>query len=147
FSPLAGDLDKDKKVNYGVAPMPTKEDGGTPQTFGVTDYLMSFKKAGNQDAIKAFYELYYQKDQVNEFIKAEGFLPVTKSGVETFASDPKLKVYLDTLPNIHLTPTDDPTWDTVKLAVQQNLGTAVGPNGDPKSVLDDLQKAAEKNGK
>jgi len=146
FSPLAGTLDKAKKVDYGVAPMPTKEAGGTPQTFGVTDYLMAFKKDGNQDAIKAFYELYYQKDQVNEFIKAEGFLPVTKSGVAVFASDAKLKVYLDTLPNIHLTPTDDPTWDKVKLAVQQNLGAGVGASGDPKAVLDELQKAAESGG-
>jgi len=144
FSPLAGALDKDKKVNYGVAPMPTKEAGATPQTFGVTDYLMSFKKAGNQDAIKAFYDLYYEKNQVNEFIKAEGFLPVTKSGVAVFASDTKLKVYLDTLPNIHLTPTDDPAWDKVKLAVQQNLGAAVSANGDPKAVLGNLQKTAEK---
>lgn len=146
FSPLAGALDTDKKVNYGVAPMPTKEEGGTPQTFGVTDYLMSFKKAGNLDAIKAFYELYYQKDQVNQFIKDEGFLPVTKSGLAVFASDVKLKVYLDTLPNIHLTPTDDPTWDKVKLAVQQNLGAGVGANGDPKAVLAALQKTAESGG-
>ena len=78
--PLAGDLDKDKKVDYGVAPMPTK-DGGEPQTFGVTDYLMAFKKPGNQEAVKAFYDLYYQQDQVNTFIKAEGFLPVTKTGL------------------------------------------------------------------
>jgi multiple sugar transport system substrate-binding protein len=146
FSPLAGALDTDKKVNYGVAPMPTKEAGGTPQTFGVTDYLMSFKKPGNQDAIKAFYDLYYQTDQVNTFIKDEGFLPVTKSGLVVFASDPKLKVYLDTLPNVHLTPTDDPTWDKVKLAVQQNLGAGVGANGDPKAVLDSLQKTAESGG-
>ncbi|WP_411282600.1 extracellular solute-binding protein [Lapillicoccus sp.] len=146
FSPLAGALDEDKKVNYAVAPMPTKEAGGTPQTFGVTDYLMAFKKPGNQDAIKAFYELYYQKDQVNEFIKAEGFLPVTKSGIEAFKADDKLKVYLDTLPNVHLTPTDDPTWDKVKLAVQQNLGAAVGDAGDPKTVLDALQKTAENGG-
>jgi multiple sugar transport system substrate-binding protein len=146
FSPLAGALDTDKKVNYGVAPMPTKETGGTPQTFGVTDYLMAFKKSGNQEAIKAFYELYYQKDQVNEFIKAENFLPVTKSGLVVFASDTKLKVYLDTLPNIHLTPTDDPTWDKVKLAVQQNLGAGVGASGDPKAVLDKLQKTAENGG-
>jgi multiple sugar transport system substrate-binding protein len=146
FSPLAGDLDTEKKVSYGVAPMPTKEAGGTPQTFGVTDYLMSFKKPGNQEAIKAFYDLYYQKDQVNGFIKAENFLPVTKSGLAAFASDAKLKVYLDTLPNIHLTPTDDPTWDKVKLAVQQNLGAGVGANGDPKAVLDDLQKTAENGG-
>ena len=48
FSPLAADLDKDKKVNYGVAPMPTKA-AAQPQTFGVTDYLMAFKKPGNQD--------------------------------------------------------------------------------------------------
>jgi len=146
FSPLAGALDTDKKVNYGVAPMPTKEVGGTPQTFGVTDYLMSFKKAGNQDAVKAFYALYYQTDQVNQFIKAEGFLPVTKTGLKIFASDPKLQVYLDTLPNIHLTPTDDPTWDKVKLAVQQNLGAGVGAHGNSQSVLSALQKTAENGG-
>ncbi|WP_457253488.1 extracellular solute-binding protein [Pedococcus sp. P5_B7] len=144
FSPLAATLDKDAKVDYGVVPMPTKADGGTPQTFGVTDYLMAFKKKGNQDAVKAFYDLYYQKDQVNQFIKAEGFLPVTKSGIQEFSSDPKLKTYLDTLPNAHLTPTDDPTWDKVKLAVQQNLGTAM--TGDPKAVLDKLQQSAEAGG-
>jgi multiple sugar transport system substrate-binding protein len=143
FSPLAADLDKDKKVSYGVAPMPV-QGGGQPQTFGVTDYLMAFKKPGNQEAVKAFYDLYYQKDQVNTFIKSEGFLPVTKTGLQTFASDPKLKVYLETLPNIHLTPTDDPTWDKVKLAVQQNIGAGI--NGDPKATLDSLQKTAENAG-
>ena len=143
FSPLAADLDKDKKVSYGVAPMPTKA-GGQPQTFGVTDYLMAFKKPGNQEAVKAFYDLYYQKDQVNAFIKSEGFLPVTKTGLQAFSSDPKLKVYLETLPNIHLTPTDDPTWDKVKLAVQQNIGAGI--TGDPKATLDSLQKTAENGG-
>ena len=77
--PLAADLDKDKKVDYGVAPLPTS-DGDRGKTYGVTDYLMAFKKPGNEDAVKAFYDLYYQPDQVNTFIKAEGFLPVTKSG-------------------------------------------------------------------
>jgi len=145
FSPLAATLDQAGKVDYGVAPMPTS-DGGTPQTFGVTDYLMAFKKPGNAEAVKAFYDLYYQPDQVNTFIKAEGFLPVTKSGLQKFADDPKLKVYLETLPNVHLTPTDDPTWDKVKLAVQQNIGKAVEPDGNPKAVLDSLQKLAENGG-
>jgi len=140
FSPLAGQLDKAGMVQYGVAPMPTQ--ASQPQTFGVTDYLMAFKKPGNQEAVKAFYDLYYQKDQVNAFIKAEGFLPVTRSGLDFFKDDAKLKVYLDTLPNAHLTPTDDPTWDKVKLAVQQNLGAAVSPGGDPKKVLDTLQEQA-----
>ena len=143
FSPLAAELDKDKKVDYAVAPFPTK-DGSESKTLGVTDYLMAFKKPGNEKAVKAFYDLYYQPDQVNTFIKAEGFLPVTKSGVQQFQSDPKLKVYLDTLPNAKLTPTDDPTWDKVKLAVQQNLGGAM--NGSPKATLDVLQKTAENGG-
>ena len=54
--------------------------------------------------------------------KVEGFLPVTKTGLDYFKKNDKLKVYLDTLPNVKLTPTDDPTWDRVKLAVQQNIG-------------------------
>lgn len=142
FSPLAATLDKDAKVNYATAPMPTKA-GGAPATYGVTDYLMAFKKPGNQDAVKAFYDLYYSPDQVNTFIKAEGFLPVTQSGIKYFASDAKLSTYLQTLPAAKLTPTDDPNWDRVKLAVQQTLGEAVAPNGDPKAVLDKLQAQAE----
>jgi multiple sugar transport system substrate-binding protein len=145
FSPLAATLDKDAKVHYATAPMPTKA-GGAPSTYGVTDYLMAFKKPGNQDAVKAFYDLYYSPDQVNTFIKAEGFLPVTESGIKQFASDPKLTTYLDTLTGAKLTPTDDPNWDRVKLAVQQNIGAAVAPNGDPKAVLDKLQAQAESGG-
>ena len=140
FSPLAAALDADKKVNYGVAPMPTN-DGKDARTFGVTDYLMAFKKPNNQAAVKAFYELYYQPDQVNKFIEAEGFLPVTKTGLDYFKKNDKLKVYLDTLPNVKLTPTDDPTWDRVKLAVQQNIGAGI--TGDPKATLEQLQKTAE----
>jgi multiple sugar transport system substrate-binding protein len=146
FGPLSSELDsKYSSVHYGIAPMPTN-DGSAPQTYGVTDYLMAFKKAGNQDAIRSFYQLYYSPDQVNTWIKAEGFLPVTKSGLQVFSSQPNLKVYLDTLPNIHLTPTDDPTWDKVKTAVQQNVGAAVGPDGDPTAVLGQLQQTAEAGG-
>ncbi|MDQ1579263.1 MAG: multiple sugar transport system substrate-binding protein [Microbacteriaceae bacterium] len=144
FSPLSGTLDKAKTVNYGIAPMPSG-DGKAPQTYGVTDYLMSFKKPGNQAAISAFYKLYYSPDQINTWIKAENFLPATTSGLKVFQSDPalaSLKVYLDTLPNAHLTPTDDPEWDKVKLTLQQTLGLAVAPNGDPQKYLDNLQAQA-----
>lgn len=146
FGPLQADLDsKYSTIHYGIAPMPTS-DGSASQTYGVTDYLMAFKKPGNTEALKAFYQLYYSPDQVNTWIKSEGFLPVTKTGLTSFASNPALKVYLDTLPNVHLTPTDDPTWDTIKTAVQQNLGAAVAPNGNPKAVLDQLQKTAQAGG-
>ena len=143
FGPLQGALDKDfTGVNYGIAPMPSGNKAD-PQTYGVTDYLMAFKKKGNQDAVKQFYKLYYSPDQINTWIKAEGFLPVTQSGLKSFESEDKLKVYLDTLPNIHLTPTDDPEWDKVKLTIQQNIGLAVAPDGDPAKFLKDLQAQAE----
>jgi multiple sugar transport system substrate-binding protein len=143
FGPLQGALDADfPDIDYGIAPMPSN-DGSEPQTYGVTDYLMAFKKDGNQDAVTAFYDLYYSPDQVNTWIKSEGFLPVTTSGLAEFADDESLSVYLDTLPNIHLTPTDDPEWDKIKLTIQQNIGLAVGPDGDPQKFLDDLQAQAE----
>jgi multiple sugar transport system substrate-binding protein len=107
---------------------------------------MGFKHTGNQDAVKKFLDLYYQKDNINTWIQAEGFLPVTKSGLQLMSSDAKLKPYLDTLPNAKLAPVTDPGWDTVATAVKQNIGQAVAPNGNPKKVLDQLQQTAESAG-
>src|SRR5258708_25331113 len=60
FSPLAAQLDAEKKIDYGVTSMPTSL--GTPVTLGVEDYLMAFKKKDNQDAVKKFLDLYYQPE-------------------------------------------------------------------------------------
>jgi multiple sugar transport system substrate-binding protein len=140
FSPLAAQLDADGKVDYGVAAMPTNT--GTSVTLGVEDYLMAFKKKGNQDRVRAFLDLYYQPENITRWITAEGFLPVTKSGLQRMSGNPKLKPYLDALPSARLAPTTDPAWDKVKLDVQQNIGLAVQPGGNPKQVLDQLQQNA-----
>jgi multiple sugar transport system substrate-binding protein len=140
FSPLAAQLDAEGKVSYGVAQMPTN--GGTSVTLGVEDYLMAFKKKGNQEAARQFLDLYYQPENITRWIAAEGFLPVTRSGLAQMSGNPKLKPYLDALPSARLAPTTDPTWDKVKLDVQQNIGLAVQPGGNPKQVLDQLQKNA-----
>jgi multiple sugar transport system substrate-binding protein len=140
FSPLAAQLDAEKKVSYGVAEMPTAV--GQAVTLGVEDYLMAFKKSGNQEAVKQFLDLYYQPENITRWITAEGFLPVTKSGLSQMSANEKLKPYLDALPNARLAPTSDPAWDRVKLDVQQNIGLAVQPGGNPRQVLDQLQKNA-----
>ena len=140
FSPLAAQLDAEGKVRYGVTQMPTNV--GAPVTLGVEDYLMAFKKKGNQEAVRQFFDLYYQPEQITRWIGAEGFLPVTKSGRERMSGNEKLKPYLDALPSARLAPTTDPVWDKVKLDVQQSIGAAVQPGGDPKQVLDRLQKNA-----
>jgi multiple sugar transport system substrate-binding protein len=140
FSPLAAQLDAEGKVSYGVAEMPTN--AGTAVTLGVEDYLMAFKKKGNQEAVKQFLDLYYQPENITRWITAEGFLPVTKAGLQQMSANAKLKPYLDALPNARLVPTTDPAWDRVKLDVQQTIGRAVQPGGNPKQVLAELQKNA-----
>jgi multiple sugar transport system substrate-binding protein len=140
FSPLAAQLDAEGKVRYGVTQMPTNV--AAPVTLGVEDYLMAFKKKGNQEAVRQFLDFYYQPEHITRWITAEGFLPVTKSGLRQMSGNEKLKPYLDALPTARLAPTTDPVWDKVKLDVQQNIGLAVQPGGDPKQVLDRLQKNA-----
>jgi multiple sugar transport system substrate-binding protein len=140
FSPLAAQLDAEGKVDYGVAPMPTNT--GTSVTLAVEDYLMAFKKKGNQESVKKFLDLYYQPENITRWIAAEGFLPVTKSGLQQMSTNAKLRPYLEALPSAKLAPTTDPAWDKVKLDVQQNIGLAVQPGGNPRQVLDQLQKNA-----
>lgn len=140
FSPLAAQLDAEGRVRYGVAEMPTRL--ARPVTLGVEDYLMAFKKKDNREAVKRFLDLYYRPDTITKWITAEGFLPVTKSGLARMRANAKLAPYLDALPNARLAPTTDPAWDRVKLDVQQTIGLAVQPGGDPKAVLARLQKNA-----
>jgi len=140
FSPLAAQLDAEGKVEYGVTSVPTNERDSV--TLGVEDYLMAFKKKNNREAVRQFLELYYQPDNITRWIAAEGFLPVTKSGVDRLSGNAKLRPYLDALPRAKLVPTTDPVWDKVKLDVQQNIGLAVQPGGNPRQVLDGLQQRA-----
>jgi multiple sugar transport system substrate-binding protein len=140
FSPFAAQLDADKRVEYGVAAMPTNVE--TSVTLGVQDYLMAFKKKDNREAVKQFLDLYYQPETISRWIGAEGFLPVTKSGVERMRANAALRPYLEVLPQARLVPTTDPVWDKVKLDVQQNIGLAVQPGGNPRQVLDGLQQRA-----
>ena len=140
FSPLAAQLDAESKIRYAVGEMPTNV--GTSITLGVEDYLMAFKKPGNREAVGKFLDLYYQPENITRWITAEGFLPVTRSALGPMSANPKLKPYLDALPNARLAPTTDPAWDRIKLDVQQNIGRAVQPGGNPKQVLDQIQASA-----
>jgi multiple sugar transport system substrate-binding protein len=140
FSPLAAQLDAEGKVDYGVAEMPSNI--GAAVTLGVEDYLMAFKKPGNAESVKKFLDLYYQPENITRWITAEGFLPVTNSGLKQMSGNAKLRPYLDALPSAKLAPTTDPAWDKVKLDVQQTIGLAVQPGGNPRQVLDQLQKNA-----
>lgn len=143
FGPLSRALDADNPdVDYGIAPMPAG-DGAQAATLGVADYIMGFKKPGNEKAVAAFFDLFYEEDQLNAWVKAEGFLPVQQSALPLFADDEANKVYLDSLPGAKLAPVGDPKWDKVSMYIQQNIGLAVEESGDPAAFLADLQALAE----
>ncbi|MFJ1970215.1 extracellular solute-binding protein [Streptomyces sp. NPDC087903] len=136
-----------KKLNYGVAALPS-EDGGTHHTLGVQDYLVAFKKDGgkNRTSVNKFLDFVYQKDNASKFLSTEGFLSVTKSAGEALSSDAAYyKPFVDALDNAEFAPTDNPRWVAVDGAVKQRIGTAVS-SGDPEKVLAEIQRTAEKNG-
>ncbi|MEV0775431.1 extracellular solute-binding protein [Streptomyces sp. NPDC050433] len=137
----------DKNLNYGVAPLPSK-DGSTHHTLGVQDYLVAFKKdeGKNREAVNTFLDFVYQKENASEFLSTEGFLSVTKSAGEALSSDADYyKPFVDALPGARFAPTDKPEWAAVEGAVKQRIGTAVA-GGDPEKVLADIQQTTEKDG-
>ena len=87
FSPLAGRRStRTRRSTTASRRCPTKRRQRRRRPSASPTTSWPSRRRGNQDAVKAFYDLYYQPDQVNTFIKAEGFLPVTKSGIQQFSS-------------------------------------------------------------
>ncbi|MET7688957.1 extracellular solute-binding protein [Streptomyces sp. NPDC005483] len=137
----------DKDLDYGVAPLPSK-DGTTHNTLGVQDYLVAFKKDGgkNREAVNKFLDFVYQKENASTFLSTEGFLSVTKSAGDALSSDTAYyKPFVDALAGARFAPADNPGWAAVDGAVKQQIGTAVA-GGDPKKVLEKIQKTAQKTG-
>ncbi|MFD8216799.1 extracellular solute-binding protein [Streptomyces sp. NPDC059697] len=137
----------DKKLNYGVAALPSK-DGSTHKTLGVQDYLVAFKKSdgSNKTAVKKFLDFFYQQRNAARFVSTEGFLSVTKSAGDTLSSDQDAAYYkrfVDALSDAQFAPTDDPAWAAVDGAVKQRIGTAVA-DADPSKVLNKIQQTAQK---
>ena len=56
---------------------------------------MAFENDGDkQDSIQKFLDYFYSTDVYTNFVAAEDFLPITKSGAEQF-DDPDMQVFLD----------------------------------------------------
>ncbi|GAA1531908.1 extracellular solute-binding protein [Actinomadura kijaniata] len=135
-----------EKVDFGVAPLPSRS-GTEHNTLAVQDFLAAFKKGDgkNKEAVTRFLNFFYQADNATKFLKAEEFLPVTKSAATALGADPYFKPFVDSLANARFAPTGNPAWSAVAGAVKQELGTGVADQ-DPKKVLDKIQQTAEKSG-
>ena len=128
-------------VNLGVASIPTN--GGNPSvSAGVMDRFMCFDNGHSDEkieAIKTFFDFFYDDARYSEWVLMEGFLPATSAGGEIVAKeDPSMAPWVDIVGSCKFYPTAKAEWADVKQGVidveqQALLG------GDVRELLDSLQ--------
>ncbi|MFD7256553.1 extracellular solute-binding protein [Streptomyces sp. NPDC059874] len=134
-----------KGIGVGTIAMPVSDDLGSeesPPTVGVADWMMAFKQNGNRDGISKFLGFIYQDKNLSEFAGRYHLLPSTVSASRTPAAGGGLsqtdRDFLNALRTARLYPVNDPSWVTVSNTIKRNIGRAVEPGGDPRSVLEDI---------
>ena len=140
--PTVGQIEeKNPDLNYSMVPIPTKE--GDAFTLGVADHLMAFKNDDDKkDAITKFFDYFYQPEVYVNWVTTEGFLPTTISGGEQLADDPKLKVFLDALPDAQFYPSTNPNWSATDAAFKSLVGQ-LAQGKDPQEVLTEIQAKSD----
>lgn len=131
---------KGTSTKYETAPFPSSS-GVEPTGLAVADYLMAFKKPGNQEAVKKFLSFVYDEKNYTTLISNEGLLPVTSSGQKALADDPTLGPYIAGLETAKFAPVGEANWDKVLGEMKNSLGLAVSGT-EPKKVLEGIQAVA-----
>lgn len=128
------------EVNYAVSAIPTNS--GTSVSAGVMDRFMCFDNGYSDEemeAIKTFFDFFYEDDRYSDWVLMEGFLPATSAGGEAVAAaDPAQAAWVEIVGSSNFYPTAKAEWADVKqgvIDVEQNalLG------GDVQELLDALQ--------
>ncbi len=133
-----------KGVKYGMVPMPGVN-GHTQATMGVADWMMAFKQRGNREEIGKFLDFTYSTENVLDFSREYDLLPVTNSAAEQMTDnkgDKALAEFLEELPTSQLYPVGKTSWAQVSVQVKKYIGKAVDTNGNPASILTQIQTKA-----
>ncbi|RVU16956.1 extracellular solute-binding protein [Streptomyces antnestii] len=135
-----------KGVSFGMVPMPGV-DGPARSTMGVADWMTAFRQNGHKEQVGKFLDFVYSEKNVLDFSREYDLLPVTHSASDAMSGDPrdqKLSKFLDALPNSQLYPVGKTSWAQVSAGIKREIGTAVGPHGNPGATLGSLQRAADR---
>ena len=128
-------------INYAFAAIPTN--GGNPSvSAGVMDRFMCFDNDHSDEkieAIKTFFDYFYDDARYSDWVLMEGFLPATSAGGEIVAaSDPAMAPWVDIVGSCKFYPTAKAEWADVKQGVIDVEQHAL-LGGDVAELLDTLQ--------
>jgi len=143
--PTLMQLAREGGIDFGMAPLPGK-DGESEATTGVADWMTAFKKNGHREEIGEFLDFAYSTKNVLKFAAQYDLLPVTNSAFDAMRADKTHKdvwEFLDQLRTAQLYPVDKVSWGPTVRSLRENIGGTVERNGDPGSVLSQLQREAE----
>lgn len=128
-------------INYEVAPIPTNG-GNDSVSAGVMDRFMCFDNGYSDaelDAIKTFFDYFYEDTRYSDWVLMEGFLPATSTGGEILAeADESMASWVDIVGSCKFYPTAKTEWDDVKQGVI-NVEQQALLGGDVQELLDELQ--------
>ena len=131
----------DTPINFGIASIPANE-GKSTSSVGVMDRFMVFENKDTDakiDAIKEFFDFFYEDTRYSDWVIMEDFLPATKTGGEIMAAaNPDAASWIEIVGSAKFYPTAQAKWADVKQGVidveqQALLG------GNVKELLDSLQ--------
>ncbi|MFG3345824.1 extracellular solute-binding protein [Streptomyces sp. NPDC048018] len=138
-----------KGIRVGTLSMPvsdTLDDGETPPAAGVADWMMAFRHDDNRKLVGEFLDFVYEDKNLIEFAGRYHLLPSTFSATQASqdgAADPDVEQFLTALRVSQLYPVNEPSWLQVSNTIKQNIGKAVAPTADPKTVLQDIAQQAD----
>ena len=128
-------------INYAFAPIPTNG-GNASVSAGVMDRFMCFDNGHSPEkieAIKTFFDYFYDDARYSEWVLMEGFLPATSAGGEIVAKeDPSMAPWVDIVGSCKFYPTAKAEWADVKQGVI-NVEQQALLGGNVQELLDNLQ--------
>lgn len=132
---------KEKPINFGIASIPANE-GKQTASVGVMDRFMVFDKDDTDDkveAIKTFFDFFYEDTRYSDWVIMETFLPATSTGGEIMAAaDPDAASWIDIVGSAKFYPTAKAEWADVKQGVI-NVEQQALLGGNVQELLDALQ--------
>ena len=132
-------------VNLGVASIPTNG-GNASVSAGVMDRFMCFDNGHSPEkieAIKTFFDYFYDDARYSEWVLMEGFLPATSAGGEIVAkADESMAPWVDIVGSCKFYPTAKAEWANVKQGVI-NVEQQALMGGNVQELLDELQAEIE----